>query len=61
MLVACEICGHDFEGEVKTCCSGRDCGCMGLPIEPILCSDKCANEWYERIKIRQTVKEFNIL
>ena len=22
------------------CCSGRECGCMGLPIEPPLC-DKC--------------------
>lgn len=27
--------------KVPTCCSGRDCGCMGMPIEPPIC-DKCA-------------------
>lgn len=25
----------------KYCCNGLDCGCMGLPIEPCICSDKC--------------------
>jgi hypothetical protein len=23
------------------CCNGIDCGCMGLPIEPCVCSDNC--------------------
>ncbi len=23
------------------CCSGRDCGCMGMPSEPPVCSEKC--------------------
>ena len=32
----CEICGDEID--VKMCCSGRDCGCMGLPVEPPVCS-----------------------
>lgn len=24
------------------CCDGSDCWCMGLPIEPCLCSDECS-------------------
>jgi len=23
------------------CCSGHECGCMGLPTEPPVCSEKC--------------------
>ena len=23
------------------CCSGHECGCMGLPTEPPICSEKC--------------------
>lgn len=38
----CMECGKPFKGpEPKTCCSGRDCGCMGMPSEPIACSDEC--------------------
>ncbi len=29
-----------WQRETPTCCSGRDCGCMGLPIDPPIC-DKC--------------------
>jgi hypothetical protein len=42
VLLNCMVCGEEFEGEEPvTCCSGRDCGCMGLPIEPIVCSNEC--------------------
>lgn len=35
----CAICGEEIE--VRMCCSGRDCGCLGLPIDPPVCSDEC--------------------
>lgn len=40
--LTCMVCGSKFMGpEPKMCCSGRDCGCMGLPTEPIVCSKEC--------------------
>jgi hypothetical protein len=38
----CIVCNEEIE--VQMCCSGRDCGCMGQPIEPPVCSDKCYDE-----------------
>ena len=26
------------------CCDGRHCGCMGEPLEPPICSQKCWDE-----------------
>lgn len=49
----CIVCGEvvpDYEPEY--CCYGNTygteypCGCMGLPIEPPLCSSKCTEEVY---------------
>lgn len=38
----CMVCGKDFKGpEPLMCCSGRECGCMGMPVDPIVCSDAC--------------------
>ena len=38
----CQVCGKEYMGEEpKGCCSGRDCGCMGQPIEPMVCSSEC--------------------
>lgn len=34
-LDTCPECGD----EVRYCCSGQECGCMGLPIEPCSCYD----------------------
>jgi len=40
----CMVCSKEFEGEEpKMCCSGYMCGCMGLPIDPIVCSEECYN------------------
>lgn len=33
----CMECGIPIEYEPEYCCSGRECGCMGLLIEPPLC------------------------
>lgn len=35
----CDVCGTEIE--VNMCCSGHECGCMGLPTEPPVCSEKC--------------------
>jgi hypothetical protein len=41
----CMVCGKTYMGEdPKMCCSGRDCGCLGLPIEPMVCSEECYNK-----------------
>jgi hypothetical protein len=42
----CEICGTEIK--VQMCCSGRECGCMGLPVEPPVCSDEC----YDKLMIK---------
>jgi len=48
----CEVCGVFVEGfEYRMCCDGRECGCMGKPVEPCICSEKC---W--GIGLKDTVK-----
>lgn len=40
--LSCMVCGATFMGpKPQMCCSGRDCGCMGMPIDPIVCSKEC--------------------
>ncbi len=42
VTLTCMGCGEWFKGEApKMCCSGRDCGCMGMPTEPVICSPGC--------------------
>lgn len=42
--LSCMVCGNQFKGEEpKMCCSGLECGCMGMPIDPVVCSDECYN------------------
>ena len=36
----CFECGEVEIPEPVGCCSGRDCGCMGMPIDPPYC-DEC--------------------
>ena len=43
----CVVCGKEVKGyEAQFCCSGRECGCRGLPIEPPLCSKECGRKAY---------------
>lgn len=46
----CDRCGKPLEVETsyetKWCCSGFECGCFGLPINPVFCDD-CIEELYE--------------
>lgn len=47
MKANCEICGDEIE--VQMCCSGRDCGCLGLPVDPPICDKiECWTEFKER-------------
>ena len=56
--LSCVVCGTKFMGpEPKMCCSGRDCGCMGLPIDPIVCSKEC----YENLPSRRKDTECSVV
>lgn len=42
VTLTCMVCGEEYEGpEPEMCCDGRECGCMGMPIDPLVCSDEC--------------------
>ena len=38
-LVTCLKCGTEIDYEPEYCCNGRECGCMGKPLEPPLCEE----------------------
>lgn len=45
----CMVCGKEFLGlKPQICCYAFDCGCRGLPIDPIICSSEC---WDKGMKI----------
>ena len=44
----CWNCGEVEIPEPVGCCDGRECGCMGLPIDPPFCSEKCQEEYYTK-------------
>lgn len=41
----CVVCGNRFLWNWETCCSGQECACRGLPIEPAVCSNKCWDKY----------------
>jgi len=42
----CVVCGKELPEDYEPvyCCDGTECGCMGLPVEPPLCSAECENK-----------------
>lgn len=44
----CIVCKKEVKNyKPEYCCNEKDCGCMGLPIEPPLCdSKKCQEKVY---------------
>jgi hypothetical protein len=43
MSYDCLMCEKEvLDYEPQMCCSGHDCGCMGQPVEPCLCSIECS-------------------
>lgn len=52
----CMNCKEPFFGqEPEYCCDGRECGCMGAPRDPVVCSEECyetlINKRYENFVI----------
>jgi len=43
----CIVCGKEIDYELPMCCNGYMCGCQGLPVEPPLCSEECANIFFQ--------------
>ena len=35
----CLNCGTEIDYEPEYCCNGRECGCMGKPLEPPVCEE----------------------
>lgn len=51
VTLSCMVCGTEFQGEEPLmCCSGRECGCMGMPVDPIVCSGECFEKLINRTK-----------
>lgn len=49
--LTCMECGDTWMGgEPARCCSGKDCGCMGQPIDPVVCSGKCYDKVINKYK-----------
>lgn len=41
----CMTCKKEFFGQdAQYCCNGSMCGCMGQPVEPVVCSAECYNK-----------------
>lgn len=38
----------DTKIEIKMCCSGRECGCMGQPVEPPVCESELCWEKFSK-------------
>ncbi|MBF7090472.1 ASCH domain-containing protein [Flavobacterium sp. ALJ2] len=39
---SCMSCNKEFFGhDPQYCCNGQECGCIGQPIEPLVCSNEC--------------------
>lgn len=51
MKSTCVICENEID--VQMCCNGIDCGCLGQPVEPPVCSEECYNKYMEhRVKVK---------
>lgn len=47
-IQTCLICQKPVpDYEPQMCCSGRECGCMGQPTEPCLCSKECGDALFD--------------
>lgn len=46
-----------IEIEVRMCCNSSDCGCMGLPIDPPICSNECYDKLLEQIQNKNSIND----
>ena len=47
MSLKCIVCGKEIDYEPEYCCSGEMCGCQGLPIAPLVCSNECSDAFWK--------------
>jgi len=59
-IYECQKCGNQvLDYQPQLCCDGRECGCLGLPLEPCICTE-CWDNYYInllKIKIKEDVNE----
>lgn len=51
----CDVCRTEIE--VNMCCSGLECGCMGLPEEPPVCSKECYAIFISKYNTDKNIQE----
>ncbi|MFW9899882.1 MAG: hypothetical protein ACFFDY_01185 [Candidatus Thorarchaeota archaeon] len=57
MKYYCIICDKPVDNYIpRFCCSGRDCSCQGLPIEPPICSKECLSNFLINKEIEEIFK-----
>lgn len=50
-IYRCTNCGNEMpEYIVEHCCDGELCGCMGEPINSLVCNQRCWDELIEKMK-----------
>lgn len=55
----CENCNSPLDFEPQMCCSGADCGCRGMPVDPMVCSIDCYNVLYGNSnKVKHSITTF---
>jgi len=65
MIDECLICEKIVKDyDPKMCCSGQECGCMGMPTNPCVCSNECFDacmkydgNTFEEIRIQAGIKK----
>lgn len=55
----CMVCGGDLGYEPQMCCSGRDCGCMGMPVDPPICSEECYRRWEQQREMQGIIGNYS--
>jgi len=47
----CMACGKScVVSPPEMCCNGKDCGCMGMPIDSVVCSQECNDRLLKKHK-----------
>lgn len=49
----CDVCGKEIV--LQYCCTAFDCGCMGKPIDPPVCSNECYDKYMETPEDREGI------
>jgi len=55
----CWHCNAELPYPLVSCCSGRECGCMGWPTEFPFCNDECYIKRKEAIRESQRLNELH--